>query len=226
LKVSNNYNQVDGFSVAERGSGSPIVGKMLKFTIDGKYKADKADILPDNTTLVAINVTTAWVKWEDGKPVEHLITQPGQLHPDRDDLPDQDKTTWELGLNGEPADPRRDTRYLRLIDPWTGQDYTFVTETYGGRKAVGELKSQIANVRFAYPGAVPLVQLGSTMMPTSYGLKPRPEFKVVGWRNNGNAPVQLPRGPQNKPPEQHVSEIEPPFNGQVPSFSEALIPWE
>ena len=32
-----------------------IVGKMVKFTIDGKYKVDKADILPDSTRLVAID---------------------------------------------------------------------------------------------------------------------------------------------------------------------------
>ena len=83
----------DGFSVAEKAGNSLIFGKMLKFTIDGKYKVDKADILPDNTTLVAIDVTTAWVKWQDGKPIEHRITQPGQVHPDRADLPDQDKAT-------------------------------------------------------------------------------------------------------------------------------------
>jgi hypothetical protein len=75
-------------------------------------------------------------------------------------------------------------------------------------------------VRFAYPGAVPIVQLGSTMMKTAFGLKPRPEFKIVGWRNKGNAPVQLTHGPQNKPPEQNLSEIEAPFNDQIPSFDE------
>jgi hypothetical protein len=224
--MSTNNNQADGFSVAEKRGGNLIVGKMLKFTIDSKYKVDKADILPDNTTLVAIDVTTAWLNWDGNKPIEHRITQPGQVHPDREDLPDQDETTWEAGLNGEPTDPWRDTRYLRLIDPRTGQDYTFVTDTYGGRKAVGELKSQISNVRFAYPGAVPVVQLGSTMWKTGFGLKPRPEFKVIGWRNKGNAPVQLPHSPQNKPPEQNLSEIEPPFNDQIPSFNEELIPWE
>lgn len=77
LKVSNNYNQVDGFSVPERGSGSLIVGKMLKLTIDGKYKADKTEILPDNSILVAMDVTTVWVKWNDSKPIEHRITHPG-----------------------------------------------------------------------------------------------------------------------------------------------------
>jgi hypothetical protein len=219
-------NQADGFSVAEKTGNNLIVGKMLKFTVDSNYKVDKADDLPDGTTLVAINVTTAWVKWLGEKPTEHRITRPGQVHPDRDDLPDQDKATWGSGLNGQPADPWRDTRYLRLIDPRTGQDYTFVTDTYGGRKAVGDLKSQIGNVRFAYPGALPVVELGSTMMKTSFGLKPRPQFKVVDWRNKNNATVQLTHGPQNKPPEQNLSEIEPPFNDQIPDFNEEFTPWE
>ena len=127
--MTTSNNEADGFSVAEKSGNNLIVGKMLKFTIDSKYKIDKADILPDNTTLVAVDVTTAWVKWQNDKPTEHRITQPGQVHPDRDDLPDQNKATWEPGLNGEPAYPWRDTRYLRLIDPRTGQDYTFVTDT-------------------------------------------------------------------------------------------------
>jgi hypothetical protein len=221
-----NIVKADGFTVAEKIGSNLIVGKMIKFTIDGKFKADKTDILPENTRLVAIDVTTTWTRWDEDKPTDHRITQPGQLHPDREDLPDQDEAEWKPGLNGEPADPWRDTRYLRLIDPRTGQDYTFVSDTYGGRKAVGDLKSQIGNVRFAYPGAVPVVELGSTMMKTAFGLKPRPEFKVVGWRNKGNAPAQLTHGPQNKPPEQNSSEIEPPFNDQIPSFDEELIPWE
>jgi hypothetical protein len=217
---------LDGFSVSEKVGNNLIVGKMLKFTIDGKYKVEKTDNLPDNTTLVAMDVATAWVKWQDGKPLEHRITLPGLPHPDREDLSDQDKTTWERGLNGEPADPWRDTRFLRLIDPRTGQDYTLVTDTYGGRKAVGDLKSQISNVRYAYPGAVPVVQLGSTMMKTAFGLKPRPEIKVVGWRNKGNAAVQLTHGPQNNGGDQNPTEIEPPLNDQIPSFDEELIPWE
>jgi hypothetical protein len=219
--MANNSQFVDGFSVAEKAGNTKIFGKMLKFTIDGKYKVDKTDILPDNKTLVAIDVTTGWLKWQGDKPIEHRITQPGQVHPDRDE------STWEPGINGHPADPWRDTRYLRLIDPRTGQDYTFVTDTYGGRKAVADLKSQISNVRFAYPGAVPVVQLGSTMMKTAFGLKPRPEFKVVGWRDNNNSgALQLTHGPQNKGGDQNPIEIEPPFDDEIPSFDEELIPWE
>ena len=89
---------------------------------------------------------------------------------------------WPPGLNDEPSDPWRDTRYLRLMDPKTGADYTFTTDSYGGRRAVGDLKSQIANVRSVHPVALPIVQLTSTMMPTKFGQKPRPDFKIVDWR--------------------------------------------
>ena len=174
-----------------------------------------------------MDVTTVWVRWDDSKPIEHRITHPGQLHPDRADLPDLDQATWERGLNGDPADPWRDTRYLRLIDPRTGQDFTFVTDTYGGRKAVGDLKSQIANVRFAHPGAVPVVQLGSTMMKTAFGLKPRPEFKVVGWRNKNNGAVQLTARPKDKRRRRSQSQADrAAIQRPIPSFDEELIPWE
>jgi hypothetical protein len=171
----------DGFAVQENAGASMIVGKMVKF-LDGRFVVDKTEPLPATTTLVAVNAVTAWVHWEDSRPVEHRITQPGQSHPYRTDLPDQDETKWPPGLNDEPSDPWRDTRYLHLIDPNTGADYTFVTDSFGGRRAVGDLKQQIANVRMAHPRAVPLVQLASTMMKTRFGQKARPDFKIVGWR--------------------------------------------
>ena len=171
----------DGFAVQENSGASMIVGRMLKF-IDGRFTVDKTETLPANTTLVAVSAVTVWVHWENNRPVEHRVTQPGQSHPYRDDLPDQDQTRWPLGLNNEPSDPWRDTRYLHLIDPNTGADFTFISDSFGGRRAVGDLKQQIANVRSAHPAAVPLVQLASTMMKTRFGQKPRPDFKIVGWR--------------------------------------------
>ena len=171
----------DGFAVQENTGASMIVGKMVKF-LDGRYIVDKTEPLPATTTLVAVNVITAWVRWGDGNLPENRVTHVGQSHPLREELPDRDKTKWPPGLNDEPNDPWRDTRYLHLIDPNTGADYTFVTESYGGRKAIGALKQQIANVRMAHPGALPLVQLASAPMKTRFGPKPRPDFKVVGWR--------------------------------------------
>ena len=171
----------DGFSVAEKSGETMISGKMLKFN-DGRYTVDKTELLPPDTVLVAVGSVTAWVHWVDGNPAEHRVTRPGQHHPEREELPDLDESAWPPGLNDEPSDPWRDTRYLHLIDPQTGADYTFVTDSFGGRRAISDLKSQIANVRFAHPNAIAIVQLTSTTMKTRFGLKMRPAFKVVGWR--------------------------------------------
>src|SRR4030081_2206858 len=100
----------DGFAVKENSSSNLISGKIVKFN-DGRFTADKTEPLPPNTTLAAVNAVTAWVHWgDDGRPVEHRITQPGQRHPEREELPDQDQSLWPPGLNDEPSDPWRDTR--------------------------------------------------------------------------------------------------------------------
>ncbi len=153
---------------------------------------------------------------DENKPIEHRITSAGQIHPGRDDLPDQDDSLWPLGLDGEPADPWRDTRYLYLVNPRTGADYTFITDSYGGRKGVGSLKSKIMNVRMAHPGALPVVKCTTAPFKTSYGMKKRPEFEVIDWRNaDGCSGANTPNDPQ---PEliERVKAKHPAFDDEIP----------
>jgi hypothetical protein len=143
----------DGFSVEERNpSNSLIIGRILKFK-DGGYTVDKT-YFPNGGRYVVRDVLFVWVHWVDGKPVEHRITNPGDVHPERDELPDQDQDQWPAGFDGKPSDPWRDTRYLQVICQKTGADFTFISETHGGHRAVAELKAQIRNVRSAHPGAM------------------------------------------------------------------------
>jgi hypothetical protein len=172
--------QDDGFDVRER-SGAFIIGGMIKF--NKIYTLNKTEQLPPDLTLLVIAIITCWVRWWDHAPTEHRVTHSGQLHPQREDLPDQDKTLWEIGLDSiSPADPWKDTRYMHLINLQTGQDYTFVTDTNGGRMAIGELKSSIRNVRIAHPTATPIIKFGSTTFKSpKFGLVARPLFIVDGW---------------------------------------------
>jgi hypothetical protein len=170
----------DGFGVQEKASSSSIIGTMVKF-VDNQFIEGKDKPLPIGTRLVAKATITAWVHWKDNKPVEHRITQTGQHHPDRGELPDLDETKWPPGLSSEPNDPWKDTRYLHLVDQQSGADYTFVTDSIGGKRGVADLKNQIANVRSSHPGAVPVVALGSTPWKTKFGIRHRPQFHVVGW---------------------------------------------
>jgi hypothetical protein len=105
--------------------------------------------------------------------------------PNKDDMPDRDENAWELGPNNRPRDPWQNTRFVYLVDPETAEAFTFSTSTYGGRDAVSELAEQIQRMRFARPGAAPIVELRSAPMKTDYGMKSKPVLKVVGWTDGG-----------------------------------------
>jgi hypothetical protein len=210
----------DGFAVSERSGTNLLKGIMIKFA-DSTFKANKTETLqqaPQGPALVVVGVITAWVHWKAGRPVEHKITQSGQTHPWRDDLGDDDRTDWELGIGGLPSDPWRDTRYVYLINLRSGKTYTFVTDTVGGRQAVGELKDAIVTVRQAQPNALPVVQLATTTMKTRYGVKPRPDFKIVDWR--GGTPA-TPAQAQQQIEQQAGAKEDAPFDNAIDE-----IPWK
>jgi len=185
----------DGFGVVEPATSSSLIrGKVLRFK-DDNYIADKTDIVELGTKLTAVAMTTCWVKWDaEGKAIETRVTASGETHPYRAALDSNDPKEWPDGLDGKPNDPWKDTRHVYLIGPQAEQ-YTFVTATIGGLRAVAELKDQIALYRRVHPGACPVVELAVADMPTKFGPKSRPSFKVVGWidpQANGAAPKSLP----------------------------------
>ena len=57
-----------------------------------------------------------------------------------------------------------------------------MTTSGGGQSAIADLADTILFMRGARPGAVPLVELSDADMPTRFGMKSRPVFRVVGWR--------------------------------------------
>jgi hypothetical protein len=127
------------------------------------------------------DTSAAWVRWADGKPAEYRVRRPGESLPDRDDLGDTDESEWQTGPDGKPRDPWQNTRFVYLIDPETAEAFTFSTSSWGGRGAVIDLGDQIKRMRFARPGAVPVVELHAAPMPTKFGKKSKPLFKVVDW---------------------------------------------
>jgi hypothetical protein len=171
----------DGFAVAEPTTGSSLIrGKQLRFK-DDNYLSDKVDIVEIGTRLTAVSMVTAWLKWDtERKVVDTRVTASGEAHPYRAALDANDPAEWPMGLDAKPSDPWKDTRYVYLIGPQAEQ-YTFVTSTIGGLRAVAELKDQIGLYRRVHPGACPVVELAVADMPTKYGPKARPAFKVVGW---------------------------------------------
>jgi hypothetical protein len=147
--------------------------------------------VPSGTQLVALATTAMWVRWKDGKPVEYRVREPGGRLPDRDELGFADEDKWGPGPDGKPVDPWRNTRLMYLVHPQTAKAYTFTTSSFGGCRAVSDLGGQIVRMRTVHPDAVPVVELNAADMPTKYGKKSRPIFRIIGWRTAcGTAPIE------------------------------------
>jgi hypothetical protein len=192
IVTTNNADDGWGEEAAEAG-GRAIQGTLLRFN-DWKWTPGKEDkALPEGTRLVAVKTAAAWVRWEDQKPVEYIWREKGKPFPEREDLSMwEDRSGWKPGLSGDVEDPWRNTRYVYLIDPTTMTAFTFSTHSVGGRNAVRDLGDNIARVRSMRknPNLVPLVELSAEVMPTKFGKKSKPLFKIIEWGGGSDAPAE------------------------------------
>jgi hypothetical protein len=179
---------VDGFDDNADATSSPLRGIAFRFK-DGEYFAYSEPFETEGRTFAVIDKSDGWQKLAEGVPPEYLMRQPGQVRPPRPEVPEKD---WPLDFNGNPAHPWVLTRYLYLLDTATGEVSTFWSNTTGGRVAFDELSQQVKVTRSAQPDAIPVIALESTMMPTRYGSKkPRPYFRIAGYKLRGNIGAQL-----------------------------------
>jgi hypothetical protein len=188
-QMSNELTNIvdDGWlDVGIEASQRVLRGSLLRFA-DWNWTVGKEHTpVEKGTQLVAIGVAAGWVKWQGGKPVETRLRQPGQKLAEREELPDLEQLKWEKGPDGQYRDPWQSTRFVYLIDPKTAEAFTFSTSSWGGREAVINLGDAIARMRSVRPSATPVVTLDSAPMPTRYGRKSKPVFKIVDWNSTSN----------------------------------------
>jgi hypothetical protein len=194
----------DGWGDAAAENAQRLLrGSLLKFSDWTWSKGKEGTEVPKGTRLAATGTVRLWQKWEGGKPTDCRIPEVGRGMPEREELGDLDQDEWKAGLDGRPKDPWQNTRLVYLFDPLSAEAFTFSTTSWGGRGAVADLADQIQRVRYAHPGATPIVELDAAPMVTKFGKKSKPVFKVVEWRKNGSlaesdAP-QLEHKPQARP---------------------------
>ena len=101
----------DGWDdAAGEASERTIRGHLLKFA-DWRWTLGKEATPVDNgTRLIALATAAMWVRWEDGKPVEHIVRRPGERLPEREKLSHTNEKEWETGPGNEPKDPWANTR--------------------------------------------------------------------------------------------------------------------
>jgi hypothetical protein len=161
-----------------------IQGTLIK-CIDGVWTTKEGE--PPPTKLLAMTTITILQRWEDERPVETIIKTPNEPLPSVDELNKKiPQKKWELGIDGEPRPPWQKQWIVYLMDPATASKYTFASGTIGARIAVSNLKDAVqwmCSMRGA--DVLPIVELINAPMKTKFGMKLRPNFKIVSWHRRG-----------------------------------------
>jgi hypothetical protein len=195
-EVTQYQDDDDGYS-GSLTSGRLIKGLLLRWNEAAGW-IDRDGMKPPEI-MVAIAISEAVQCWKGKKPVEPPIT--AKPLPDINDLnASVPESEWEPGLDGKPKPPWVHQYIVYLIDPGSGGFFTYINNTVGARIAWEQLREKVVTMR-ALRGArvVPVVRLSHRPMKTFVGMKHRPEFEVVDWKEpggNGNAlappkPLQL-----------------------------------
>jgi hypothetical protein len=180
------------------GSNSPppLKGTLLTF-VDGRYYVGagkfRTEIAP-GARFVVTEVRAGWRRWQDAKVVAFVAEINGR-YPARHQLGHTDEREWAPGPGGKPSDPWQDSREVVMIREIDFAEFTFCISTVGGRSAIDALRNSMANARLLGPGQFPIIELAWRQMQTSYGMKPKPDLKIVGWWRSEAPSITPPDNP-------------------------------
>jgi hypothetical protein len=172
---------------AEAVFANRIEGKLLRFSKgDFIYGSDDA-VLPTGTKLVALMNTfsVGWQHWVAGKPADGRfgLLVDGYKPPQRNELGDDDSSSWETDANGDKRDPWVFTNRIVLVQQDDDATFTFVTSSKGGIEALGDLsKTHGKAIKKTHPGTYPVVSLevgGYIHSNKSIGRVKQPVFRVI-----------------------------------------------
>jgi hypothetical protein len=208
----------------ERPANAGLIQGLTKFTNEAKWVRDDEEIAPDRE-LIAADVVRVLQRWEDGKPIETRILEPGEKFPDvkalNDAVPRED---WSEGPDGHPRGPWQAQHILYLVDPVTMDRFSYPTATTGGGIAIRELVDKITLMRRTRgPNLYAIVTLGDTFMQTKFGGRQRPHFKIARWVRLGNeggeelAALPAPTAPTLQPVQE--PSLAEDFNDELPDLA-------
>jgi hypothetical protein len=195
LPISVEQHERDGFDDHDGGGG---FGPIEKFA-DGDWSIGGVPADPKRR-LIAVHVETFIRRWR-GKRAEDIRTKP---LPDLDDLnASVPQSEWELDLNGVPRKPYELVHRVDFLNLDTAEHTNHISATAGTKIAVARLKDQVRWMRrMRGANVVPQVVLASAPFKTQFGMRKRPDFKVVAWfdlSSDGPAAVQA-QVPKALPP--------------------------
>jgi hypothetical protein len=195
----------DGFDDVDQNDRL-IQGTILR-CVDGVWSAKDGTELSSDLRLLAGSTALALQHWEDRLPIETIVKRPGEPLQNVDELNKKiPQKKWEKDTDGNPRPPWVKQYVVYLLDPETAAVFTFINNTKGAEIAVERLKHRVKLMRTLRGNrVVPVVKLDSKPMPTQFGVKQRPEFTILDWRELGGSPSAAPAIEQIGKPVKPVS---------------------
>jgi hypothetical protein len=198
--------------------GTPLKfakGNWTKTVFENDQKVE-IEIGATETFIVdPLSHASGWVKWLDAKPAGRI--GPGRLVdgfvlPTRNRVPDRDEAQWPLrGKLRE--DPWQEQHQFTVKSTVNGGLLTWVTATWGGKKAIGTFLKQYLAEAKRHPGEFPVVLLTSRdERDPDYGTIKKPVLRIVGWAafGEGAAPAGSPTLAPALPPPRQAQQLLPP----------------
>jgi hypothetical protein len=187
ITVRHNDNSPISSYLAEFGVG--MEGTFFKFAKDGKFRTTGDDEeVPEGTEFVVVydQIQAGWIKFNGkGKEPDRRMGPifAGFMPPPRESLGDTDKSRWEIGLDGKPADPWQHQVLVPLLNPKTDELSIFNTTNKTGRRATGTLIKRCERMRKREPDKYPVIKLeigGFEHDDERVGWVKTPKFPVIG----------------------------------------------
>jgi hypothetical protein len=171
----------DGFH-GSPNSGRLLKGSYLKWT-DANHWIDRDGLAPPSPLLV-IAIDEALQRWKDNK-ADVIRDKP---LPDPEELNSTIPTSeWERGNDGQLRKPWAHVVIVYLVNPTTGEIYTYTAPTIGAHIAYDTLNEAVTTMRVLRGTRVlPVVSLSERPMKTNFGMRRRPHFEIIGWKTPGD----------------------------------------
>lgn len=170
--ASDNINLIAQSAADDRG----IIGVRLKFDKGGSFLDRDGVALPSDFQAIVFDIRECCTKWKDNFPSQKIWRVSGKHFPKREELDDLDRNQWE----NPNKDPWQFEYYLVVAERKTGDLFTLVTSSGGGKVAVRELAWMIHARRHSMPGARAVVAFKSVLYSSRYNSY-RPNFVVIEW---------------------------------------------
>src|SRR5262249_4821959 len=114
-----------------------------------------------------------------------LLKHPNDKLPNADELNNAiPREQWPIGLDGKPQPPWSKQFVVYLLDIHDARVETFSNNAGGSAVAVRDLEDRIAWKRALHGGQTIylLTRLADAPWKTRYGMRRRPDFPTLGWR--------------------------------------------